>query len=146
MFHKKIIIFSTLLLAACVNKTILPLSENSVRINAQAGGLLFKGQAVPTTMRTAAEATLERGYSHFRLMDASLKQGSQYVGTISDGQATCSGDGYYAQCYGSGSGFAINRPVETSEVTVIMYHAHEAAAKGAFDARKILAQYSQDQQ
>ena len=77
-------LFAALSLAACVDTQVMPLSENTVRINTQAGGALFKGQAVPATMRTAAEETLARGFTHFKFYEAGLSQGLQFAGTISN--------------------------------------------------------------
>ena len=59
----------------------MPLAPNVVRLDTPAKGLLFQGQAEPTTMRKAAEATLRNGYTHFKLGDASTAHGSQYVGS-----------------------------------------------------------------
>jgi hypothetical protein len=54
------IIIATLngLLAGCITTQEMPLAPNVVRIDTQAGGLLFIGQTVPQTMRAAARATL----------------------------------------------------------------------------------------
>lgn len=129
------------ILSGCVDTQVMPMGENMVRINTQAGGLLFKGKAIPTTMRTAAKETLARGYSHFRFYDANLSQGSQFIGTIDSGQASCYGNSYSSSCYGSGGSTALHRHVESSEVTVVMFHPNQPGAKGAFDAQKILDQY-----
>ena len=50
----------------------MPLAPNIVRIDTQAGGFLFTGQTVPTTMRAAAKATLDRGYTHFKFAEAGV--------------------------------------------------------------------------
>ena len=63
-------------LAGCLTTQEMPLAPNVVRIDTQAGGWLFTGQTVPATMRAAAKATLDRGYSHFKFTDASMGQGS----------------------------------------------------------------------
>jgi hypothetical protein len=74
----------------------MPLAPNVVRIDTQAGGWLFTGQTVPATMRAAAKATLDRGYSHFKFTDASLGQGSVVTGAIGTGNTNVNGT------YGSG--------------------------------------------
>ena len=47
-----------IVIGGCVSTQELPLAPNMVRIDTQARGLLFTGQAVPATMRAAAKATL----------------------------------------------------------------------------------------
>ena len=134
-------------LAACVTTQEMPLAENVVRIDTQAKGLLFTGQAVPTTMRAAAKATLDRGYSHFRFADASLQQGSVVAGTVATGNVSYSGSygqGFYnGQGFGYGTTNVIHAPTAGAAATVIMFHANEPGAKGAFDAAQVLRQYSE---
>lgn len=118
-----------LALVGCVHTQEMPLAPNVVRINTQASGALYAGKAVPTTMTAAAKATLARGYSHFKIADAALGQGSEVNGLSTFG----------------GRNFAtttVDRVnVENSGATVTMFHADEPGAKGAFDAQEILAQY-----
>jgi hypothetical protein len=45
-------------------------------------------------MRLAAQRTLEAGYTHFRLDQASSSQGSRLVGVNTSGQATNFGNGF----------------------------------------------------
>jgi len=129
------IILSGLLAAAlggCVSTQEIPLAPNMVRIDTEAGGRLFVGQAVPQTMRRAAEATIARGYTHFRLEQANLSQGSRLGGaTVTN--------------YGGGFVGVQAQRVQTASAsaTVLMFHAHEAGAQGAFEAQAVLRQYSQ---
>jgi hypothetical protein len=103
----------------------MPLSQNMVRIDTQARGAVFVGQAVPATMRGAPEATLARGYTHFKLEDPELSQGS-----------VLSGGSYY------GGSFSFRRArLANSAATVIMFHANEPGAKDAFNAQAVLRQY-----
>jgi hypothetical protein len=65
----------------------MPLAPNVVRIDTQSGGALFVGQTVPATMRQAAQETLNRGYTHFKLADTSTGVGEQqgeavFMGTL----------------------------------------------------------------
>jgi len=112
-----------------------------VRIDTRARGVLAQSQAVPQTMKTAAKATLEAGYTHFRLADANLGQGEVYAGSVG------SASGNYSYVYGSGnfnawgSSTAINAPTTSASVTVIMFKANEAGANGAFDAEEMLKKY-----
>ena len=117
------------LLVGCVTTEELPLAPNMVRLDTRAQGLLFTGQAVPQTMKAAAKATLDRGYTHFRFADASLQQGSTTTGAM-------------AMDYGGTIGVTATRaPTSNAGATVIMFHAHEPGAKGAFLAAQVFAQY-----
>jgi hypothetical protein len=118
-------------LGGCISTQEMPLAPNMVRIDTQAKGLLFTGQAVPQTMRAAANATLSRGYTHFKFSDASMGQGAVptgAIGTYGNGLATVS---------------TVSAPVAANAVTVIMFHADDPQAKDAFDAQAILKQYAQ---
>ncbi len=125
-----IIAAAAIMMAGCVTTQELPMSPNTVRIDTTAGGLAFVGQAVPQTMRRAAEATLARGYTHFRLEQAATSQGSEVFG----GRAHHLGGGAFTVT-------TMRRPTAQVGATVIMFHANEAGARGAFDARDILRQY-----
>ena len=126
-------LFSVLLgalLAGCVTTQELPLAPNIVRLDTQASGLLSVGSTTAVTMRRAAEATIRAGYTHFRLEQAQMSQGSQVgalVGTdYGNGLATVT---------------AIHRPTASEAVTVVMFHANEPGAQGAFVAEDVLHQY-----
>ena len=118
-----------------------------VRLDTHASGALFTGQATAVTMRRAAELTLQNGYSHFRFEQAQLAQGQQFAGvsTTSFGNATGSGFGNSVYVTGTGNSFSnpVYRPTADVGVTVIMFHANEPGAKGAFDAVEVLKKYSQ---
>jgi hypothetical protein len=120
-------------LSACIRTQEMPLAPNVVRIDTQAAGLLFAGQATGQTMRRAAEITLQHGYSHFRLDQVGMSQGSEVSGIYTYGTANASGYAAGNSAYGSAtsSGFAtpIRRPTANVGVTVIMFHADEAGAK-----------------
>jgi hypothetical protein len=126
-------------LSGCISTQEMPLAPNVVRIDTQAQGLLFTGQTVPTTMRAAAKATLDRGYTHFKFEDANLGQGSVVAGTVGSGTVS------YGRGFASGyeSTSVVRAPTAGAAVTVIMFHPNEAGAQGAFDADQVLRQYSQ---
>ena len=98
-------------------------------------------------MRAAAKATLERGYSHFKFAEAALQQGSVVAGSVSSANANFNGTyghGYYSgQASGFGSTSVVRAPTAGAAVTVIMFHANEPGAQGAFDAEQVQKQYSQ---
>jgi hypothetical protein len=108
----------------------MPLAPNVVRVDTQAGGFLFTGQTVPQTMKAAATATLQAGYTHFKLNDAQTGVGEK-------SSTACSFNKYGGGCSD------VARPVSAVGVTVTMYRANEPGAKDAFDAQTVLAQYSQ---
>jgi hypothetical protein len=82
---------SCLFLAGCIHTEEMPLAPNMVRLDTQASGVLFASQATSQTMRRAAELTLQNGYSHFRLDQADLSQGSQLAGVYGQSQGVASG-------------------------------------------------------
>ena len=147
----------------CISTQEMPLAPNVMRIDTRSSGLLFTGQTVPVTMRAAAKATLARGYTHFRFAEASVQQGSVVAGTINNSSTNVVGTSSTSESgtYGGGSmnasatGFgtasastfgstsAIRAPTAGAAVTVIMFHANEPGAKGAFDAAQVLRQYQE---
>ena len=133
--------------SGCVSTQEMPLAPNIVRLDTQASGGLFVGQAAGQTMRRAAELTLQSGYSHFRIENAQMSQGTQFAGVYSSGTGSAFATGYgnaaFASGYSSGFSTPIYRPTADVGVTVVMFHAGEAGAKGAFDAKAVLAKYSQ---
>ena len=118
-----------LLFTGCIHTQEVALAPNVVRINTRASGLLSVGSTAGVTMRKAAEATLKAGYSHFKLEQVQLSQGSQVgalVGTdYGNGLSTVS---------------AIHRPTESEGVTVVMFRADDPRAKDAFNAEDVLRQ------
>jgi hypothetical protein len=138
-----VVALASLALAGCVHTQELPLAPNVVRLDTQASGLLFAGQAPAATMRRAAELTLQHGYSHFRFEQASMAQGSELSGVYSSGSASAYGNAYGATAYGSGVSTPIYRPTANVGVTVVMFRANEPGAQGAFVAADVLKQYSQ---
>jgi hypothetical protein len=106
----------------------MPLAPDTVRIDTQSSGLLFTGQTVPATMKAAATATLNAGYTHFRMTDANTGIETQTSTACSWGR------------YGGGRD-DVNHDVTKAGVTVHMFHANEPGAQGAFEARAVLAQY-----
>jgi len=139
-------VLAGLALAGCITTQELPLAPNVVRLDTQSKGLLFTGQTVPQTMRAAAKATLDRGYTHFKFEDASLQQGSVVAGTLGSSNTNMSGSyghGFMnANANTFGSTAVMRAPTAGAAVTVIMFHANEPGAQGAFDAEQVLKQYS----
>jgi hypothetical protein len=132
-------------LTGCVSTQEMPLAPNMVRLDTHASGALFAGSATSQTMKRAAELTLQNGYTHFRLENAEMSQGSQLAGVYSSGTGTAyaTGYGYSAFATGSSNGFSttIYRRTADVGVTVVMFHAKEPGAKNAFDAAAILKRY-----
>jgi hypothetical protein len=116
------------LLAGCLSTQTMPIAPNQVRIDTQAGGLLFTGQTVPATMKAAATATLQAGFTHFRLSNVSSGQGS-----VSN--PVCTWDRNGGGCTDIGS------PVAAVGAIVTMFRAGDQGAAGAFDARQVLTRY-----
>jgi hypothetical protein len=132
-------------LAGCISTQEMPLAPNMVRIDTQSRGFLFTGQTVPTTMRAAAKATLDRGYTHFRFAEAGVQQGSVVTGAVATSNSNYSGsygNGFVSgNSNGVGTANLIRAPTAGAAATVIMFHAGEPGAQNAFEAEQILKQY-----
>ncbi|TBC99000.1 hypothetical protein ELH07_09555 [Rhizobium ruizarguesonis] len=130
------------ILAACATTSEMPLAPNMVRLDTNASGLIFTSAAGAITMKKAAEATIRRGYTHFRLEQAQTASGSRFVGMNTYGSGTAQASVYGNTAYGTYSGSSFSTPMYAPTasigVTVIMFHANEAGAKGAFDAAEVL--------
>jgi hypothetical protein len=130
----------SLLVTACATTSEMPLAQNVVRLDTQASGLLFVGSAPSMTMKKAAEATLRRGHTHFRLEQASSSQGSRLAGiqTYNSGTASATMYGNTAYWTYGGQGFATRLYAPTANVGVTLVMFNESGAKGAFDAADVL--------
>ena len=133
------VLVACLALAACTSTNEMPLAPNMVRLDTQASGLLNVGSVGPATMKRAAEATLARGYTHFRLVDAQTGQGSRVVGVMGHTTGTAWGMGNSARYSGNTFITPVRAPTAHVGVTVVMYRANEAGASNAFDAAQVLA-------
>jgi len=134
-----------LLLCACVTTQELPLAPNVVRLDTEARGALFTNAVANVTLQRAAEATLQHGYSHFRLDNVDVNQSSSVTGYTLE-------QNYNLYNYGgmiSGSSFGSVTPNYTrtasAGVTVIMFHASDPEARNAFDAQKVLDGFTKPQ-
>ena len=115
-----------LLTSACITTQEMPLAPNVVRLDTQASGLLFVGQAAPKTLKRAAELSLQKGYTHFRLGQANVSQGSVLAGVYSSaestsyGSATATGFGNMAFVNGTSrsSGFGMATPLYAPTASV----------------------------
>jgi hypothetical protein len=128
--------------AGCINTQEMPLAPNVVRLDTHASGLLFAGQAAPQTLHRAAELTLQNGYTHFRLEQATVAQGSQlssvYSSASGNAYEMAYGNSAYVNANATGVSTPLYRPTADIGVTVIMFHADEPGAKGAFEAAEVL--------
>jgi hypothetical protein len=99
------------------------------------------GKSTSETMLRAAQVTLQNGYSHFRLEGVEMGQGATIAGYYSTGSATAVGGLGFATVQGSAVDIPLRRHTEHVGVTVIMFHADEPGAAGAFDAQEVLKKY-----
>ena len=77
----------------------MQVAPNAHRIESEAGGLLFMGQAGDQTLKRAAELTVANGYTHFVIADGSYRRGSRVVGLAQAplyGSAPMAGSTVYA--------------------------------------------------
>ena len=130
-------------LASCATTSEMPLAPNAVRLDTNASGLIFTSSAGAITMKKAAEATLRRGYSHFRIEQAQTAQGSRFVGMNTQssgfGQASVYGNTAYGNYNSTSFSTPMYAPTARIGITVVMFHANESGASGAFDAKDVLA-------
>jgi hypothetical protein len=129
-----------LLLAGCVSTSQMQVAPNAYQLETNAGGLLFMGTAGAQTLQRAAELTIAKGYTHFRLVDAGMQTGSNVVGISPGrtyGQASVVGNTIYGSSY-STPATVIRGPTERASATVVMFHASDPEAQGAFDAEQVI--------
>lgn len=142
---KRLSIVAAVLLAGCIRTAEMPLAPNVVRLDTQASGLLFTGQATSQTMRRAAELTLRGGYTHFKFQDAQMAQGSEISGVVGSSNTTLNGTyrpgGFTGTANSFGGANVVRRPTANVGVTVVMFRSDEPGAQGAFDAQAVLKQY-----
>jgi hypothetical protein len=85
---------------------------------------------------------LARGYSHFRLEQASTSQGQRLAGVQSWGSGNASATAFGNSAYGNWNSNSFSTPVyaPTAQVgvTVVMFRANEPGARGAFNAADVL--------
>lgn len=114
--------------AACSPVTReLPLAANVVRIDVNAEGLIEVAQVDREVMRRSALATIQRGYTHFRLEQVQRQFGEAYSGAT----ITRVGSSFFVN--------DISRPVNNVSVTVVMLRSNDAAASQALEARTVLS-------
>lgn len=131
-----------LVLQACATTSEMPLAPNVVRLDTQASGLLYTGSAPSITMKKAAETTLRRGYTHFRLEQAATSSGRRVAGVIGNSSGTMQATAYGNMASGTYTGTSYATPVYAPTanigVTVVMFRAGEPGARGAWDAADVL--------
>jgi hypothetical protein len=113
--------------AACITTQEMPLAPNAVRLDAQASGLLFTGKVASTTMPRAAELSLQKGFTHFRLEQAAMVQGYS--------SASVSGRRGYLTT--SGLATPIYTPTASVAVTVLMLKADDPRATDALEGPQV---------
>jgi hypothetical protein len=123
----------------------MQLAPNMVRLDTHAGGALFVGQATGQTMKRAAELTLQNGFTHFRLEQASMAQGEQLAGVYNYGTGSASAASFGSSAFATGQASGFSTPIygRTADVavTVVMFHADDPGAKDSFDAAEVLKKY-----
>jgi hypothetical protein len=142
--NRIIVVALALGVSACVSTSQMQLAPNVYRVETNASGLLFVGQAGDETLKRAAELTLAKGYTHFKLAEAGYGTGSEVYGVSQGptyGSATVSGNTVYGRTY-TAPATVMRRPTEKAAATVIMFNADDPNAAGAFDAKQLLAEKS----
>ena len=102
-------------LSGCIATRERALAPNVVRLDTEARGWLFMSQAQRATMRQAAETTLRKGYTHFRIYEEPGVAGA-LPPPAPDSKA----------------------PSKLVGATVVMFRANEAGAREAYDAAEVI--------
>lgn len=142
MFARIVGIAIALSLAGCISSSEMPLSANVWRIETDASGLLFVGQAGNETLKRAAELTLQQGYSHFKLVDYGSSSGRELAG-FTPGHANTTVNVFGNMATGTTTYAApqpIMKPTSKVGVTVVMFRPGDPGFEGSLDAAQILAQ------
>ena len=71
-------------LAACTTTNTVPIAPDIFRLDTDAQGLLFTGDAGSDTLLKAAQITQQRGYPYFKILDGNSAAGSTYAGTTAN--------------------------------------------------------------
>jgi hypothetical protein len=128
-------------LGGCASSQTTSLAPNIAHIDASG---YVTNQTAPTTMRDAAKTTLQAGYTHFRISDAS-GVGGEPANTACSGTSSWNGswNGSDGNAAGSGGGGCapVFRLTSKASVTVTMFRSGDTGAAGAFDAQQVLRQY-----
>ena len=112
----------------------MPLALNAVRLDTQASGLLFTGKVARRRCRAPLNCPLQKGFTHFRLEQAAMVQGSELAGVYSSASVS------RRRGYLTASDLAtpIYTPTASVAVTVLMLKADDPRATDAFDAAQVL--------
>ena len=131
-------------LAGCVSTSEMQVAPNAYRIDTNASGLLFVGQAGKQTLKRAAELTIQKGYSHFKIVGSDYDTGSAIVGVTpgpSYGNVHVVGSYAYVNTY-SGPSTVQRAPTEKASAIIVMFNSSDPEAAGAFDAEQVLKEAS----
>lgn len=136
------VIVATMALTACSTTNEMTLAPNVVRLDTQARGLIATSGAGASTLKRAAEITVRRGYTHFRLQDAATSSGSSLAGVYANsngwGSTSFNGSSANTTFGGSTTYTPIRTPTASIGVTVVMFKAGEPGARGAFEAAEVI--------
>lgn len=128
-------------LSACATTSKIDLAPNVVQLGTSATGLISVNNVGETVHKEAAKATIERGYTHYRIISSNSTRGRQLVGMnrTASGQATATT--YGNTTYVSGSGFGTATPIyaQTADVSIIV-EMFNSAVSGSFSAAEVLGQ------
>jgi len=117
------------------------LSETTFRISARGNGYTDRDRVADFSLRKAAEATLEAGYTWFGIVSSEDRSSSGYVvnraPTYTTAQATAYGNTAYGSSTTTGGGSTISSYVKPGETMVIQI-GRGPTPPGAMDAAETL--------
>jgi hypothetical protein len=110
----------------------MPLAPKAVRLDTQASSLLFTSKVASTTMRRAAELSLQKGFTQFRFEQAAMA-GLGAGGRLLVGQRI----GLARLPCHSGLSTPIYTPTAGVAMVVLMLTADDPRATDAFDTAQV---------
>lgn len=132
--------FATVL-SACATTSSIDLAPNVVQLDTSASGLISVNNVGETVHREAAQATIERGYTHYRVIASNSARGRRLTGVTQNVSGMATATRYGNTTYLSGSGFGTATPIysPTAEVSIIV-EMFNSAVEGSFSAAEVLGE------
>lgn len=127
------------LLSGCATTSKIDLAPNVVQLDTSATGLISVNNIGDTIHKEAAQATIDRGYTHYRIIASNSSRGRQLVGMNQNSSGMATATTYGNTTYVSGSGFRTATPIyaQTADVSIIV-EMFNSAVSDSFSATEIL--------
>lgn len=135
MNYPKICITMLLLLTACAQKSVIPLSADTAEINVSAGAVVGRAGVVKIALQQAAQYTVDAGFDKFIVVNDTAWNEMHAAGF---GQSSFNATPYAANGQATSGFSTIGRP--EARMIIKLFHANDRGAEKAIDARGVLKQ------